>query len=241
MSIARAIKFDFCKKDNVHLIPQDKLGWPYDTLMRFDMFLRVEEQLKQADYIFFFNSNAKFLRSISAAEILPDDAHDGLVAATFNWRREKFTYERSPKSLAYIPEGEGKHYFRGGVNGGKSDAYLKMVRLLDKNIKADLAENIVAEWHDESHINKYLSDKNPLVLSENYCFNGAKFVNPFKVKIVMQDKSSYKFGGKKFLRGEVDKPVSLLTIVYVKLLRAFCPLIPIKKLRKKLRDYYRDL
>lgn len=232
---------DFEERQNVHLLPQKKLGWPYDTLMRFDMFLRIEEQLKQADYIFFFNSNTKFIQRITSSEILPDEAHDGLVAATFDWRRQDFTYECNPESLAYIPEGSGKYYFRGGVNGGKSRSYLDMIKKLDENIKTDLAKNIIAQWHDESHINRYLLDKNPLVLGEDYCFDGAKFINPFKIKIIMQDKSAYRFGGKKYLRGEVDTPVTLLTRFNVKLLKALCPLIPVKKLRKKLRNYYRNL
>ena len=125
---------DFEERQNVHLLSQKKLGWPYDTLMRFDMFLRIEEQLKQADYIFFFNSNTKFIQRITSSEILPDEAHDGLVAATFDWRRQDFTYECNPESLAYIPEGSGKYYFRGGVNGGKSRPYLDMIKKLDENI-----------------------------------------------------------------------------------------------------------
>ena len=232
---------EFDSQSNVHLIEQKKLGWPYDTLLRFDMFLRIEDELKKADYIFFFNANTKFLKKISPAEILPDDEHDGLVAATFNWTPDKFTYDRNPKSTAYIPYGEGKYYFRGGVNGGTKDAYLQMIRTFSQNIKTDLDNDVIAEWHDESHLNKYLLDKNPLVLSHYYCFNGEKFINPLKVKIVMQNKALYKFGGHKYLRGQTDKKISLAEYCVKRLLKRLVFLFPLKSWRKKVREYYREI
>ena len=39
--------------DRVHKIYQKTLGWPYNTLMRFNMFKGIEEKLKEFDYIFF--------------------------------------------------------------------------------------------------------------------------------------------------------------------------------------------
>lgn len=232
---------DYEENNNVHLIYQKKRGWPFDTLMRFEMFLQIEAKLKNTDYIFFFNGNTKFFSRINSAEILPDDEHDGLVAATFDWSKENFTYERNPLSTAYIPENEGRYYFRGGVNGGKASQYLQMIKILNQNIKQDLEKNIIALWHDESHINRYLLDKNPLVLSHYYCFDGAKSINPFKVKIIMQDKSSHKFGGMKYLRGEAENPVTLPQRLKVKIAKFICPFIPIKKLRKKMRQFYRGL
>ena len=46
---------------NVHKIYQHNLGWPDNTLERFDMFSRIIDQLKDFDYIFFFNANACLL------------------------------------------------------------------------------------------------------------------------------------------------------------------------------------
>jgi hypothetical protein len=41
----------------VHVLFQEKLGWPFDTLYRFHIFLKAEERLKEMDYLYFFNSN----------------------------------------------------------------------------------------------------------------------------------------------------------------------------------------
>ena len=50
-------KEDLCKKDNVHLILIPHRDWPYNTLMRFEFFLKVKEDLSMFDFIFFFNAN----------------------------------------------------------------------------------------------------------------------------------------------------------------------------------------
>lgn len=38
--------------NNVHHIVQPKLGWPYDTLKRFHLFLEQKESLEKMDYLF---------------------------------------------------------------------------------------------------------------------------------------------------------------------------------------------
>lgn len=44
-------------QSNVHIIPHKYMGWPYDTLMRFEVFSSIEKELVGFDYIFFFNAN----------------------------------------------------------------------------------------------------------------------------------------------------------------------------------------
>ena len=47
------------KKRNVTVIKVKDEGWPYNTLYRFEYFLRIEEELKKSDYIYFFNLTGK--------------------------------------------------------------------------------------------------------------------------------------------------------------------------------------
>lgn len=42
-------QIDFEKNPNVKKINQQKLGWPYDTMMRFDIFLGQEDSLKEEE------------------------------------------------------------------------------------------------------------------------------------------------------------------------------------------------
>lgn len=179
--------------ENVHIIHQEQLGWPDDTLMRFHMFWRIREELKAFDYLFFFNANCYCRRKIDKKEFLPEKEgilfvqHPGM----YNKTPEEFTYERNEASLAYIPMGEGNVYICGGVNGGKSQEFLAVIEELKKRIDEDKKQGIIAVYHDESHINKYAYE-NPgyKLLPPSYCYpEGWKM--PFKKKIMVLEKSKY--------------------------------------------------
>lgn len=194
-------------KGNVQKHYQENLGWPNNTLLRFEIFLKIEPYLKNCDYLFFLNANMKFIRKIGD-DILPDESNDGLLAVIhpgfFNKTNKDFTYERNIASTAYISYDEGKNYFMGGFNGGKTDSYLQLIRTLNTNIHKDLANNLIAIWHDESHLNHYLLSKNPKVLTPEYgCPEGVNF--SFPPKIIIVDKA--RFGGGDFLRNVSETKV----------------------------------
>lgn len=184
--------------DNVVVIYQEKLGWPYDTLHRFKMFKSIVDSLKKFDYIFFLNANMHFTLPVSE-EILPEN--EGLLAVLhpgfYNKNREQFTYEANVKSLAYIGPNEGEHYFMGGFNGGKSRDYINLIIELSHNIDIDHSKGIIAVWHDESHLNRYLINKQVKILPPSYGYPEGWDL-PFEPKIVVLDKAKY--GGHAFLR-----------------------------------------
>ena len=93
---------------NVHLIKRKCQGFPLDSLLRFEMFLEIKEQLELFDYIYFFNANAELQRPIGR-EILPDET--GLAMGAWPGKREHqhpmfFPYERNKKSNAYYVFGK---------------------------------------------------------------------------------------------------------------------------------------
>ena len=61
------------EEDNprIHRIFQEPMPWPYTTLLRFEIFLKAEEQLKAFDYIYFFNANCEFKQPITEEMLLP--------------------------------------------------------------------------------------------------------------------------------------------------------------------------
>lgn len=186
---------------NVKKISQRYLGWPYNTLLRFEIFLKVESKLRNCDYLFFFNANTRFIASVDD-EILPGKTNNGLAAVIhpgfWNANRDDFTYERNAGSTAFIDFGNGEYYFMGALNGGESNAYLEMINILKDNIDKDLQNGIIALWWDESHLNHYLLDKNPLALSPSYCYP-EDYRIPFTPKLIILNK--LKYGGHNFLRG----------------------------------------
>lgn len=197
---------DIYEKDNirVHPIFEDTKEWPFVTLYRFKIFLKVETELREFDYIFFFNSNMRFLETIGE-EILPniDEKLLGVQhPGGFGKTNVEFSYDRNIDSTAYIPYGEGTYYFMGGFNGGRGADYLELIKELNSNIDIDYNKNIIALWHDESHLNRYLLNRNIKVLDASYGYpEGRKM--PFKPKVIILDKTN--FGGHDFLRGKSNK------------------------------------
>ena len=191
---------DMFQSKRVHRIEQTQLGWPHDTLQRFCLFLRQIDHLKDFDLIFFCNANVEFLKVVGK-EILPQNPeaiivtqHPGYV----DGNRQNFPYEENVHSLAYIAPNEGNVYVCGGFNGGYASAYLRMVKILDINIREDLEKGLIARWHDESHLNRYILDHPYKLLPVHYCF--PQFWNLEAEEIVrIRDKLCY--GGTKTLRG----------------------------------------
>ncbi|MDR1518119.1 MAG: glycosyl transferase family 6 [Dysgonamonadaceae bacterium] len=187
------------ENQNIKVIYQEKLGWPLDTLFRFKMFLKAEDDLRTMDYLYFFNANLVLLQT-AGNEILPCENEELTVVqhpGFFNKKRKEFTYDTNKKSLAYIPKEEGTVYIAGGLNGGASVPYLKMINALSANIDDDYRRKVIALWHDESHINRYIIGKNVKILPPSYLYPEGWDI-PFEKTILILDKK--RFGGHKALR-----------------------------------------
>ena len=176
----------------VHRIHQEDLGWPGNTLYRFRMFLRVEEDLKNYDYIFYFNANYVCLKDISEEEFLPekDQLLVTLHPGFFQLRPAWFAYDRNHRSTAYVSyySLRSKHYFCGGLNGGGAQRYLKLIHDLDRQISEDDRRGITAIFHDESHLNRYmLTQENYKILSPSFAYPQGKEL-PFEPKLLLLEK-----------------------------------------------------
>jgi len=191
------------ENDNVTPCFQVKSGWPYDTLLRFNIFCTVQDRLLQYDFCYYCNANMLFLKQIDETVIPFPTPEKSLLL----WRHtlvyhdedaSGFTVERNPESSAYIAEGEKCHPYGGGFFGGTSEAFVRMSRILRDNIAADLEKNIIAVWHDESHIQRYGTGTSCIEVPENTIVSEeyASGRNPYAIFL---DKSH--FGGNDKLRG----------------------------------------
>lgn len=184
------------ERKDVHVIYQENLGWPGNTLMRFSFFNSISEELKRHDYIFFMNANILCCQMVSEEEFLPDKEdyvfvlHHAFVGAD----NKDYPYDRNPESEAYIPYGKGRYYITGGINGGKAGAFLKLSKEIDEMTQRDNQKGVVALWHDESMINKYaLKETNYRILSPSYFYPelvGSIQLNVER-KMVARDKRKY--------------------------------------------------
>lgn len=188
---------------NIHRVYQENLGWPGNTLFRFEMFLKAENYFSDLDYLFFCNANLLFLEPISFDEFLPLENYNLLAVlhpGYYKKKRRKYTYELNKSSTAYISRNEGEYYFAGGLNGGNTKSFLQAIKIMKNNIKEDFSNNIIAIWHDESHWNRYLVDRKDVkILSPAYLYPEGKKI-PFKKIVLVRNKK--KFGGHDFIRND---------------------------------------
>ena len=180
--------------ENVKIVKIDHEPWPSPTLKRYHYFMKEEEYISQFDYCFYLDVDMRIV-GIVRDEILGDlvaTQHPGFWFKNHN----EFSYERRQKSTAYIPYDEGKMYYAGGFNGGKPEHFLKMSKTIVDNVEEDFENNLIAVWHDESHMNRYLLNNPPTVeLTPSYCYPEAVEHNPngwnvpFEPKILALDKN----------------------------------------------------
>lgn len=140
--------------------------WPWMTLGRYKIFSNSSDILKGMDYLYYCDADMRF-ENLVGQEILSE-----LVATQHHgYYMKRGTPETNTMSLACVYPNEEMQYFAGGFNGGSSESYLKMAKTLSKNIDIDFSNEIIAIWHDESHLNRYLIDNNPTkILNPSYCF-----------------------------------------------------------------------
>lgn len=220
------------KNDRVHLTEQETYKWPFATLLRFEIFLKRESELKQMDYLFFFNADAEFVKTVTEEMFLPrKEKNEDIVvvqhAGYYNVRPFEFTYDRNPLSLAFIPYGKGKIYVSGAVNGGTSAAYLQMCHTLSERIRKDLSHNIIALWHDESHLNRFILDYDRYrLLSPSYVHPTQDWwIIPHESIIQLRDKTKYFDVGKfkrdtqEIKRNAVERVYQKIAIILIRALR----------------------
>jgi histo-blood group ABO system transferase len=167
----------------INIIRVNHKPWPWMTLGRYQIFQSKKEKLLNYDYLFYCDADMKFC-DIVGPEILSDRVatqHPGYCGT-------RGTPETDPNSLACVFEFEDMQYFAGGFNGGKSTEYIKMSETLSNNINKDINKNIIAVWHDESHMNRYFIDNPPTrILDPGYCY-GESLKPPFTPRLLALDK-----------------------------------------------------
>lgn len=177
--------------DGVHRIYQENLGWPGNTLFRYKMFSRILGQLGAFDYIFFMNANVVCMREVTREMILPMEQELLVVQHPGYYDKVKyeFPYERHKKSAAYVSYRDGQVYVCGGINGGKAEPYMRLIRELDRRIQDDYKRGVIAVWHDESQLNRYIIDHTDYrLLTPSFCYPEGWEI-PFEVCFLVSDKS----------------------------------------------------
>lgn len=159
--------------------------WPWMTLGRYETFNRFKSIFDEMDYMFYCDVDMQFVGDVGD-EILSDRV---ATQHPYYYGR-RGTPETNSNSLAYVKPNEVMEYFAGGFNGGTKKEYLKMCEKLSSNINKDYKNNIIAIWHDESHLNRYFIDNKPTkILNPSYCCHETWYDCPFGRRLLALDKN----------------------------------------------------
>ena len=195
------------KNPKIHVIYQQKAGWPYDTLLRFNLFCMIQDSLLQYNLCYFFNANSKLLRPFTK-EVIPYPTKHLPITTSLHILNyddtlgETFHPERNPSSKAYVPQGTYCRAYSGGFFGGTSEAFVEMSRTLRDNIADDLRKGIIAIWHDQSHLIRYAIDHPNYIVAKGLIAS-EEFADMNCAILIYRNKANY--GGNNKLRNITRK------------------------------------
>jgi hypothetical protein len=163
-------------------------GYPADTLYRYHYILmRHVELLALTDMVFYMDVDLLMEADIDVQEVAPTQ-HRPLVAVRHPLQDHAGTPETRPESAAYVPPYDsGPCYVAGGFVGGRTPDFLRMAKYIAEGIDRDDAAEVVAIWHDESHLNMYMAKHTHLfrILPPAYLYPDTWDI-PYERRIVVQ-------------------------------------------------------
>jgi hypothetical protein len=187
-----------CRNVTIQAFEIPGYGWPEATLLRYEIFTRFMKEIT-TDHL--MHLDADMIVSSNPWNLVKSEVEKSgicLVQHPGFWRPKgaqklylylrnpKLVYQdllmqikiggrgawdRNPKSQAYVARKKRVDYFCGGTWFGTRDSIRDLVLTLAQQVSADLENDIIASWHDESHINKWATENNFGVVNPEFCFD----------------------------------------------------------------------
>ena len=173
-----------------HFIQIPPYGWPDATLLRYDIYHQSIDIL-DSDFLMHLDADMLFLPAFRFPEIDSDCMyfvrHPGYAYIRWDFgkpiemlrRIKRFvkiggngSWETRRESAAYLSRRKRSTYFCGGIWFGEKQAFRRFVIECRDAVLDDLSKNIIAKWHDESHLNRFAAINEVQVLGPHYCFDG---------------------------------------------------------------------
>jgi hypothetical protein len=150
-----------------NIIPyyQEHLSWPYITLLRFETILRASDYLSKSDLVLFLDADMLLVDEVTEQDIFTDKKYIGVHHPCHYLKMPPHNihpgaFETNSDSLACITDKDDSSiYFQGCLWGGKVPHVIDMMKELQRRTQDDLSRDVIATWHDESHLNKFYSER----------------------------------------------------------------------------------
>jgi hypothetical protein len=147
--------------ENMLIHKQEHLEWPYITLNRFEIINQISEELYKFDWLVFMDADTLVVDKITEEEFFSDKPLFGVHHPCHYM--EMPPHNEPPgafetNKLSKACTNDFSIYYQGCLWGGKVPDVIDLIDDLKKCVKEDLGNNVIAIWHDESHLNRYLAE-----------------------------------------------------------------------------------
>lgn len=204
------------KKIKLVVVQIPSYGWPEATLFRYEIFLNNFQSFTE-DLLMYLDSDMEVLKDFTA-EISPKSwagdialvAHPGYYDLEMQvkskgrylpsniLRKVKYSkffrggygdWEDRKTSTAFVPKRHRNTYVHGAIWFGWRGAIQLLIETLRKNVLQDSESNIIAKWHDESHLNWFYNNFQTTLLTPKFSgFRSYSFVMQLEPCIITVQK-----------------------------------------------------
>lgn len=149
---------DVLRNDTKSFKIQDE-EWPFVTLKRFDILREMYRYKKEYDFILYLDADMEIVEDIP--EVVFNSLNSKYVGVSHpaNYIYRNFwPVETNRLSTAFLDPNNAGLYCQGCLWGATSESFEEMNESLRSGVQKDLENNIVAIWHDESHLNRFFNE-----------------------------------------------------------------------------------
>ncbi len=164
---------------NTVLVPS--LGWPDATLMRYELFEKNWKRIT-GNFVLYLDADTLVVAEVPSSRLtdvlkkheIACVRHPGYFRASPKWflvsRSPWGTWETRRQSAAFVPLWRRRTYVAGGVWMGRRQALHELVVSLADHVRKDSNAGVIAKWHDESHLNWWISRNSVTLLDPSWAF-----------------------------------------------------------------------
>ena len=159
-------------------------GWPEATLLRFHLMWEHWSHVA-GSIVVYLDADTKIVAPLNFQDLsqfcnhplsngITPVLHPGYYkrspALNLIFRTRFGPWETNRKSTAYISNNHREHYVCGGVFWGLRDAFHQLCVEIKSQIDKDSGNNVIAKWHDESHLNKWLTTHPTMLATPEWAY-----------------------------------------------------------------------
>jgi hypothetical protein len=182
---------------HVNVIEIQSAGWPEATLFRYRWIVEHESRIL-GDFLVHLDADSLIARDLDLYELVSGDVgrltcvrHPGFRRPAGRALLDAYTrhplnlakdalrrvaigglgaWETRSESAAFVPRPRRHVYVAGGAWWGSRAAFLAVCRELANRVEQDVAAGVTAIWHDESHLNWYVSERPVVIRDSSFCY-----------------------------------------------------------------------